>query len=157
MKFEAEVRELPEHHVACIRHIGPYNQIGQAIEKILAWAGPKGLIQFPETQLMAVYHDNPEEVAVSELRSDACLTVPKGTEGDGDVKTMEIPGGPFAVAHVEIDVTEFGDAWDKLVGEWMPQQGVEPDAARMCYELYLNDPDQHPEKKHIVEICEPIK
>jgi len=27
----------------------------------------------------------------------------------------------------------------------------------MCYELYLNDPKQHPEKKHIVDICEPIK
>ncbi|MFC2100121.1 GyrI-like domain-containing protein [Candidatus Bipolaricaulota bacterium] len=48
-------------------------------------------------------------------------------------------------------------AWDRLVGEWMPESGVESDIERMCYELYLNDPEQHPEKRHIVDICEPVK
>jgi hypothetical protein len=27
----------------------------------------------------------------------------------------------------------------------------------MCYEVYLNDPDAHPEKKWIVDICEPVR
>jgi len=157
MKFDAEVKELPERNVACIRHIGPYPEIGKAIEKIFAWAGPKGLIQFPKTQVFAVYRDDPSTVGVSELRSDACLTVPEGTEADGNVQTMKIPGGLFAVAHVEIDPSEYGDAWDKLVGEWMPENEHEPDTERLCYELYLNDPDQHPEKKHIVDICEPVR
>jgi len=157
MKFEAQVKNLPELNVACMRHVGPYNQIGKAIEKLFAWAGPKGLIQFPETQLLAVYRDDPEKVDTSELRSDACLTVPQGTETGGDVQTMKIPGGQFAVAHVEIDGTEFGAAWDKLVGEWMPENGCTPDESRLCYELYLNDQEQHPEKKFIVDICEPIE
>jgi AraC family transcriptional regulator len=157
MKFKAEVKEMPERFVACIRHVGPYPEIVEAIERIFQWAGPKGLIQFPKTQCLAVYHDSPEEVDASKLRSDACLTVPEGTEVDGDVKTMKIPGGLFAVAHVEIDATEYGEAWDKLVGEWMPENGYEPDCERMCYELYLNDPKQHPEKKHIVDICEPVR
>ncbi|MBU0595440.1 GyrI-like domain-containing protein [Candidatus Bipolaricaulota bacterium] len=157
MKFEAAVKELPERFVACTRHVGPYPEIGKAIEKMFQWAGPKGLIQFPKTQLLAVYHDDPQKVGSSELRSDACLTVPEGTKGDGAVHTMTIPGGLFAVAHVEIDASEYGAAWDKLVGEWMPENGVESDIERMCYELYLNDPDQHPEKKHIVDICEPVK
>ena len=157
MKFDAEVKELPERNVACIRHIGPYPEIGKAIEKIFAWAGPKGLIQSPTTQVLAVYHDDPGKVDVSELRSDACVTVPEGTEADGDVQTMKIPGGLFAVAHVEIAPSEYGDAWDKLVGEWMPENEHQSDAERLCYELYLNDPDQHPEKKHIVDICEPIE
>jgi len=157
MKFTAEIKELPEHNVACVRHTGPYPGIGQAIGEIYAWAGKKGLIQFPKTQCMAVYYDNPEQVAEAELRSDACLTVPEGTPEDGDVKTMKIPGGKFAVAHVEIDPAEYGEAWDRLVGEWMPAQGVASDTDRLCYEWYLNDPEQHPEKKHIVDICEPIK
>jgi AraC family transcriptional regulator len=156
MKFEAQVKELPERYVACVRHVGPYPEIGKAIERIFQWAGPKGLVQFPKTKCLAVYRDDPKEVDVSELRSDACITVPEGTEADGDVKTMRIPGGLFAVAHVEIDVTEYGDAWDKLLGEWMPESGHGSDTDRMCYELYLNDPEQHPEKKHIVEICEPV-
>ena len=159
MKFEATIKELPERFVACIRHVGPYPEIGKAIEKVFAWAGPKGLIQFPKTQVLAVYHDDPSKVDASELRSDACLTVPEGTPADEDVKTMKIPGGLFAVAHVEIDQGEYGDAWDKLLGEWIPESGHEPDypSDRLCYELYLNDPDRHPEKKHIADICEPVR
>ena len=156
MKFEAEIKELPEHHVAYVRHIGPYPQIGQAFTRIFEWAGQKGLLQFPKTQSMAVYYGGPEQVAESELQSDACLTVPEGTPEEGEVKIMKIPGGKFAVAHVEIDVSEYGAAWDKLLGEWMPEQGLEFDPARKCYEWYLNNPDQHPEKKHIVDICEPV-
>jgi AraC family transcriptional regulator len=157
MKFTAEVKQLPERNVACIRHIGSYSKIGQTIEKLFAWAGPRGLIQFPKTELLAVYHDNPETVAPTELRSDACITVPEGTSPDGEAQTMKIPGGLFAVAHVEIDVKEYGEAWDRLVGEWIPENGFVPDEERLCYELYLNDPDEHPEKKHIVDICEPVR
>lgn len=157
MKFEARIKEQPDRFVAYMRHVGPYPEIGKVFEKFFAWAGPKGLLQFPTTEMLAVYHDNPGTVDASKLRSDVCITVLEGTKVDGDVKTMTIPGGRFAVAHVEIDVTEYGAAWDKLVGEWMPANGATPDMSRMCYELYLNDPDAHPEKKHIVDICEPIK
>jgi len=157
MKFNAEVKELPELNVACVRHVGPYTEIGGAVEKIFAWAGQKGLIRFPGTQVLAVYYEDPKTVDASELRSDACLTVPEGTPVDGDVKTMKIPGGKFAVAHVEIDPSEYGAAWNQLIGEWMPGNGYRPDEGRLCYELYLNDPKQHPENKHVVDVCEPIR
>jgi len=156
MKFEAEIKEMPAWNVVCVRHVGPYPGIGKAIERVFQWAGQKGLIQFPKTQVLAVYHDDPQKVDVAELRSDACVTVPEGTPVDGNVNAMTIPGGRFAVAHVEIDVSEYGDAWEKLVSEWMPAKGLNSDTDRMCYELYLNDPDKHPEKKHVVDICEPI-
>ena len=156
MKFEASIKELPDRVVAYMRHVGPYREIGEVFERFFAWAGPKGLLQLPTTQSLAVYHDDPGTVEASKLRSDVCITVPEGTQVDGKVKTMTIRGGTFAVAHVEIDVMEYGAAWDKLVGEWMPAHGTVPDGSRMCYELYLNDPEQHPEKKHIVDICEPV-
>jgi AraC family transcriptional regulator len=156
MKFEVEVKQMPEWNVVYVRHIGPYNRIGEAFGRLFKWAGPRGLVRFPETKSIAIYHDSPDITDVSKLRSDACLTVPADTKGEGDVGTMRVPGGLFAVAHVEIDVTQFGEAWDKLIGEWMPQSGYQPDD-RMCYELYLNDPDQHPEKKWLVDICEPIR
>jgi AraC family transcriptional regulator len=156
MKFEVEVERMPEWNVVYVRHIGPYNQIGKAFDRLFKWAGPRGLVRFPETKSLAVYHDSPDVIDATKLRSDACLSVPDGTKGEGDVGTMRIPGGLFAVAHVEIEVTQFGEAWDRLIGNWMPQSGYQPDD-RMCYEMYLNDPDQHPEKKWVVDICEPIR
>jgi len=156
MKFSVEVKTMPEWNVVYARHIGAYNKIGEAFERLFQWAGPRGLVRFPETKSLAIYHDSPDLTDPAKLRSDACLTVPPGTKVDGEIGTMKIPGGLFAVAHVEMDVGQFGEAWDRLIGEWMPKSGYQPDD-RMCYEMYLNDPDTHPEKKWIVDICEPVR
>jgi AraC family transcriptional regulator len=156
MVFQVEVKQLPERHVAYVRHIGHYNQIGQAFECLMRWAGPCNLLRSPETKILAIYHDDPDVTPVAKLRSDACITVPAGTPVSGELGTMTVPGGLFAVAHVEIDETQYGEAWDRLIGGWMPQSGYQPDD-RLCYELYLNDPAQHPDSKHIVDICEPVR
>jgi AraC family transcriptional regulator len=156
MKFSVEVKQMPEWNVVYARHIGAYSKVGEAFERVFKWAGPRGLVRFPETKSLAVYHDSPEVTDPSKLRSDACLTVSTGTKVDGEIGTMKIPGGLFAVAHVEIEVTQFGEAWDKLIGEWMPKSGYQPDD-RLCYEIYLNEPENHPEKKWIVDICEPVR
>jgi AraC family transcriptional regulator len=39
---------------------------------------------------------------------------------------------------------------------WLPESGYQP-ADGPCFERYLNDPAQHPEGKHIVEIGLPVK
>jgi len=147
---------LPELHVAYIRHVGRYDRIGESFGRLMQWAGPRGLLRFPETQMLAIYHEGPDMTPVEQLRSDACITVPVGTPVEGEVGLMTVPGGTFAVAHAEIDVTQYGEAWDRLIADWLPSSGYQPDD-RLCYELYLNDPGQHPEHKHIVDICEPIR
>jgi len=151
-----EVKQLPELHVAYVRHVGPYNRIGEAFGRLMRWAGPRGLLRFPETKSLAVYRDSPETTEEGKLRSDACITVPEGTKVDGEVNLMRIPGGKFVVGRFEIAGDQFGEAWNALMGGWLPGSGYQPDD-RMCYEVYLNDPEQHPEKKFIIDICEPIK
>ena len=156
MVFRVNVHELPELHVAYVRHVGRYDQIGKTFRRLMRWAGPRRLFRFPDTQILAVYYDNPDVTPVDQLRADACITVPEGMKTKRDIGTMAVPGGLFAVAHVEIDPSQYGEAWDRLMTDWMPQSGYQPDD-RMCYELYLNDPEKHPEGKHFVEICEPIR
>lgn len=151
-----EVKELPELHVAYVRHIGPYNKVGEAFGRLMRWAGPRGLLRFPETKSLAVYRDSPEVTEESRLRSDACITVPEGTKVDGEVTLMKIPGGKFAVGRFEIAGDQFGEAWNVLMGGWLPGSGYQPDD-RMCYEVYLNDHEQHPQKKFVIDICEPVK
>lgn len=155
-KFSVEVQRLTELYVAYVRHLGPYNRIGLAIQRLMKWAGPRGLLRLPQTQVLAIYHDSPEVTPERKLRADACITIPEGTTAEADVGTQTIPGGLFAVAQAEIDVAQYPEAWDKLLGEWLPQSGYQADD-RLCYELYLNDPEQHPQKKHIIQICEPIR
>lgn len=147
-------------HVAYVRHVGPYagdsELFGRLIGTLMKWAGPRGLMNPPDTQMLMVYHDNPEITDESKLRTSVCITVPEKTPVDGDIGAMEIPGGRYAIAHFEIDAEQFGEAWQYVYGQWLPDSGYQPDD-RLCFERCLNDPGQHPEGKHEVDICVPVK
>lgn len=156
LSYKVEIKDLPELTVAYARHVGPFDGIPEAFERLARWAGPRGLFARPGAKTLAVYHDSPEATEAAKLRSSACLTVPPGTEVSGDINLMTIPGGKFAVARFEIAPDQFGDAWDALMGEWFPSSGWQPDD-RMCYEVYLSEPDKHPEGKFVLDICEPVR
>lgn len=160
LQTNVEVREMPELHVAYVRHIGPYagdtELFGTLFGKLMMWAGPRGLLQDSDRKTLSVYYDNPDITEDENLRVDVCVTVPEDTPIDGEIGKMTVPGGKYAVAHFEIDVDQYGDAWDAVFGGWLPESGYQCDD-RPCYELCLNNPEEHPEGKHIVDICVPVK
>lgn len=153
------VQTLPDTHVAYVRHIGPYagdeKLFQNLFERLCRWAGPRGLIR-EGSDFITIYHDDPNITAPEKLRTSVCLTVPAGTPVDGDIGTLVIPAGSFAFARFELLPTQYGDAWNSLCGAWLPDSGYEP-ADGPSFEIYRNDPSQHPEHKHIVDICIPVK
>lgn len=156
MKVHVEVKDMPEMHVVYVRHQGPYNKIDQAFQKLDAWAKPRGLYDRDDVKVLAIYHDDPQVTDASKLSSSACVTAPEDITTTGDVGSMTIPAGKYAVARVEIAQDEFEEAWDALIRDWLPDSGFEPDN-RPCYEIYLNEPQFHPDNKFIIDICEPVK
>ena len=113
-------------------------------------------MKFPETKTISVYYDDPGITDESKLRVDACITVPPDTKVDGEIGKSKLPAGNYAVGHFELSTNEYEDAWKTMYGIWLPQSGYQP-ADSPCFELYLNDPKEHPEKKCIVDICIPVK
>ena len=160
LQTNIEVKDMPERHVVYVRHIGAYQGntelFGSLFQKLMTWAGPRGLLNFPETKMLSVYHDSPDITDESKLRTDVCITVPENTEVDGEIGKETIPGGKYAVGHFEISVDQYEDAWNTIFGGWLPQSGYQC-VDGPCYELYLNDPSQHPEGKCIVDIYVPVK
>lgn len=160
VKFDVEVKEMPEMNVAYVRHVGPYKSDGALFEslfqKLMGWAAPRGLLRFPETRMLSVYHDDPNITDESQLRTSICITVPPDTGVDGEIGSMTVPGGKYAVARFEILEDQYEQAWTAVMGDWLPQSGLQPDDG-VCYEIYNNNPNEHPEKKHIVDICIPVK
>lgn len=159
--IQVEVKDIPEFHVAYVRHIGPYKGDSSLFEnlfqRLMKWAGPRDLLNFPETKVMAVYHDDPKITDEDKLRTSACISIPEKTEVEGEVGKMAIKAGKYAVAHFEIeDTTEYEKAWNLVYGAWLPDSGYQP-ADGPCYELYLNNPKEHPEGHHIVDICIPVE
>lgn len=160
LNVEVEVKDLPEMHVAYVRHVGPYKGDSQLFEglfgRLMQWAGPRGLMRPPETQTISVYHDDPNVTEEAKLRVSACITVPKDTPVDGEIGKMTLRGGKYAVGHFELSTDQYTEAWNAIFQGWLPQSGYEPDDSP-CFELYLNDPSQHPEHKCVVDICVPVR
>jgi AraC family transcriptional regulator len=160
IQTNVEVKDMPEIHVAYVRHIGPYKGdqelFARLFNKLMAWAGPRGLLRFPETKVLTIYYDNPEITDESKLRTDACITVPEDTQVEGEIGKTTIPAGKYAIAHFELAADQYQDAWDAVYGGWLPESGYQPEDGP-CYELYLKLPKEHPEGKHIVDICIPVK
>ena len=159
LSLDVEVKELQPMHVAYIRHIGPYKGdtalFARLFNKLFSWAGAHDLLNFPDTKVISLYHDNPDVTDESKLRTSVCITVPESTEVDGEVGKMTIQGGKYAIAHFEISENEYEEAWNALYGTWLPESGYQPDD-RPAFELYLNDPKEHPEHKYIVDIYMPV-
>jgi AraC family transcriptional regulator len=160
LKTEIEVKDIPEMHVAYVRHIGPYAKDEKLFERLMnklcAWAGPRGLLERPDARILAVYHDNPDITDEKNLRTDMCITVPPDTRVDGEIGKSVIPGGKYAVAHFELNSDQYGDAWSTIYGGWLPESGYQPDD-RPGFELYLNNPEDHPEHKCVVDIYVAVK
>jgi len=159
-KPKVDVMDVPAMHVAYVRHIGPYKGDEALFErlfnKLFTWAGARDLLDFTETKVLAVYHDNPDVTDESRLRTSVCITMPEGTAVGGDVGKMTIQGGKYAVGHFELSGGEYEAAWSALYGTWLPESGYQPDD-RPTFEMYLNDPKEHPEHKAVVDIYMPVK
>ncbi len=153
-----EVREMPAFRVAFVEHIGPYQGDGalfdRLLDKLIAWAGPQGLFNFPETKLIIVYGDASSPGSQPSMRM--CIDIPEGTPVPAGIGTMTIPGGRHAVGRFEIANDEFGKAWGLMYGDLLPSRGLIPEK-RSAYEIKLNDSDAHPEHRHIVDICIPVE
>ena len=156
-KSKVQVTELEQMTVAYVRYMGPYAGNEKLFEslfgKLYSWAAPRGLDKHSEAKNLIIYHDNPEITEEEKLRVSVCLTVPQDTAVDGEIGKMTIPQGKYAMARFELTPEEYGQAWDWVYSQWLPQSGYEPDD-RLCFELY---PEEEKEGKIVVDICIPVK
>lgn len=157
MNATIEIKQMPEIQLAAMRHVGPFDQIGQVYSKLFGWAGPKGLLANPELKTATVYHDDPSVTDISKLRQSAGITVPHAIEAEGEIIPVRIKAGKFAVGRFEITDKEFGQAWNSMC-IWVEESGYKENSENgQHYELYHNDHTQHPERKFILDICIPVK
>lgn len=157
---EPEITELEERNVAYVSFVGNYlgnvRVFGELFGKLGSWAGPKQLMG-PDTLFLSAYYDDPGVTPPEELKLDVCMTIAEDVEVEGEIKKKKLPGGKYVVMRAELTgPEEYGPAWEKVV-EWLIQNKLEIDMSRASYEIYLNSPEEHPEKHHILDICMPVK
>ena len=157
MEGQVQITQFPKMDVAYLRHVGAYMGDGALFErlwgKMMQWASPRGLIS-STTEMLCLYHDNPEITDSDKLRLSVCISVPVETEVDGEFGKMTLEGGTYAVCSFELDETQYGEAWQWVYGTWLPQSGYQPSDGAP-FERY---PDPEPKNgKMLVDICIPVK
>lgn len=139
--YQARIETIPPCRVAALPHRGSYAHIGQAFERLAAWAAGRGLMG-PQTQSFGLYYDDPHGTPEAQLRSHACISLPDGVHLDGEelpgLCELSTPGGSCAIVLHVGPYAELERAYDWLYGQWLPDSGRTP-ADAPCCEAYLND------------------
>ncbi|QAZ67946.1 AraC family transcriptional regulator [Solidesulfovibrio carbinolicus] len=154
MELDVVIKTLPVMKVACVRHVGPYDQCEPAWTALCAKAGSLGLFG-PDTKFIGIGHDDPQITPPEKIRYDACMTVPDSFTGTPDLPVATIGGRDYASAVVKGPYTNLAPAYAWLCGVWGPDCGREF-AMEPSMEIYLNDPKTTPPDQLLTEILVPI-
>jgi AraC family transcriptional regulator len=151
---DVSVRILDPFRVAYITNIGNVNAIGKTFEKLITWAKSKNVFN-AQPKLLTVYHDSLKISDPARARQSACIMVNTSIKQDEEVAIMTINGGKYLVARAALLLAEFEYAWISFF-VWISEHG-HTIREEEIFEIYHNDPTQHPEGKCHVDLCVPIK
>jgi AraC family transcriptional regulator len=153
--MDVRVETFPERLAACLRHVGPYEQLMPSFQRMYRWAGPAGVLT-PQTMIIGLSYDDLESVPAEALRYDVCFTLIAPVPVPDGIRIDRIRGGRCAVHILKGPYSGIGDAFRRLFGLWLPASGEEVDD-RPCMEIYLNDPTEVSEAELLTKICVPLR
>ena len=153
--MDVEIKKLEAMRVAFVRHVGPYNEVGTAWEKLCATLGAQGLLG-GDARFIGVCYDNPEVTPPEKIRYDACVTVDEAFQPQGDIAVQTLSGGDYAVTTHIGPYDKLGLTYAKLYGGWLPQSGREL-RSEPCLEFYLNDPEGADPEDLLTDIYAPLE
>lgn len=153
MELKIETRAV--RTFAGIRKVGLLEKVvGEGFDQLMQWVDRHNITS---GDWIAVYYDNPHEVAPDQMRVDTVLTVsadfvlPPDSEG---MRIDTIAGGLYAVVRAHITDGDFGAPWMAFFNEVLPGSGYVP-TGEPCYEEYLNDGTQS--GVWDFDMCVPVK
>lgn len=151
--MDVTIKQQPELRVGTVRHIGPYMRIGQAFQRLSAVI--QGTKRPLNAQLLALYYDDPQTTAPDQLRSDAAITYPAGSDVPPGLIERRVPAGKYASVIHTGSYEHLGKAWATLRQE-LESRGLKATGG-VSYEVYLNDPMGVPAGQQQTELFAPIE
>lgn len=132
-----EIKQIAEKEVLFVRRSGPYADAAAAAWGALMGSAYQRKIITAETEQIGISHDDPEITPESRIRYDACITSSGNLRPEGDVGTLTIPGGRYAIFLHKGPYEEMGQTLRGIFAGWLPASGAR---LRECpaFERYLN-------------------
>ena len=151
--MDVRIETLAPIHVAGIRHVGPYGEVGPCFDRLFRWAAGLGV---PTGRVLTLSHDNPDTVAPEKLRSDACVEMRTGEEPPLGIVLGPVGGGRYAVHRVTGPYGGIAKAYRRLFEDWLPASG-EALADGPCMELYRHTQSHRLPEKLETDLCVPLR
>jgi len=133
-----EVKDLPPQRIVYLRHTGPYSTVGATWQRLMMWAGMKGLLG-PNMKMLGLSYDDPDVTPPEKLRYEAAVVVTRPVEPQGEFGVQDLPGGKYAIATHRGPYETLSETYQKLFGAWLPQSGQQL-RDTPTFEQYLNSP-----------------
>jgi AraC family transcriptional regulator len=153
--MDVEIKTIEPMRVAFVRHIGPYDGVGSAWEKICTQLGIEGYLG-SQSRFIGISYDDPDVTAPEKLRYDACITIDDQFVPTDDIMVQTVGGGEYAVMTHYGPYEKLNESYGKLFGQWLMKSGREL-RSEPCMEFYLNDPDSTEPEDLLTDICLPLK
>ena len=153
--MDVRIEHLEPMHVAFVRHVGPYNQVGTAWEKLCMRLGREGQLG-AAARFIGVCYDDPEVTAPEKVRYDACVTVDDDFVAADEVGVQTLAGGEYAVVTHAGPYETLSQTYAKLFGQWLPHSGREL-RSQPSLEFYLNDPESTDPADLLTDIYAPLE
>lgn len=150
-----EVVKINNILVAYVPHIGAFDNVGIAFEKLLKWAYPKGLMN-GQPRIMSVYHDSPKVTEEAKLKMSACIGLENNTIDTSEINTRTISGGKYVSATFTLALHEFKKTYEAIF-VWIFDKGFKVDDTRDPFDEYHNNFNEHPQKLCNLTIYIPVE
>jgi AraC family transcriptional regulator len=144
--------DAPARRLAAVPHVGAYWAIGKAFAELQERAGALGLLAGAQT--VAVFHDDPDTVPESDLRSTAAVIVPADAP-IGDLEESSLPGGRYLRAEFIGEYGGLPEAWRSLYAKHIPDGGHELREG-VCFEIYVTAHGEVPPEQMRTDLYIPI-
>lgn len=154
MNATTQVKNVENYSLAYMSHVGNMYHIGSTVNSLIQWGIPKGLVN-ESTKIIIIYHDSPKISDPNNLRLSACFVLENPIKPEGEVGNRTLNAGKCIVSRFEIRPQDFQQAWESNF-VWMKENGYQR-ADKDPFEIYYNNPEDHPEGKCVVDLCIPIE
>ena len=150
--MDVRIEMLDPIHVARVRHVGPYAEVGPCFDRLFRWAGSIGA---STGRVLTLSWDNPAAVAPEKQRWDASVELRTAEEPPPGIVLGPVGGGRHAVYRLTGPYDGITRAYGRLFEEWLPGSG-ETMGEGPCMELYRHAQADRPPEKLVTDLCVPL-
>jgi AraC family transcriptional regulator len=153
--FAVSIVDLPAMRCAGISHKGSYMEIDRAIGRLFEGLAARGLLA-PGARMIALFFDDPDAVAVADLRAKACSPIGAEAEPAAPLEETILRGGLYARLRYQGPYADMKDAYRWLFSTWLANSDHEA-ADAPVFEEYLNNPQEVPPNALLTDIHLPLE